>query len=66
MRQGDLYTQIGNYDEAERVLDDAVSNWRSLSDALGESRSLRSMGFLRWHQGWYKEAIKCNEEALDH
>ena len=64
MRQGDLYTQISNYDEAERVLNDALTNWRSLSNALGESRSLRSMGFLRWHQGRYKEAIKCNEEAL--
>ncbi len=64
MRQGDLYTHIDNYDKAERFLNDALANWRTLSDASGESRSLRSMGFLRWHQGRYKEAVKCNEEAL--
>jgi tetratricopeptide (TPR) repeat protein len=64
MRQGDLYTHIDNYDKAERFLNDALANWRTLSDASGESRCLRSMGFLRWHQGRYKEAVKCNEEAL--
>jgi len=64
IRQGDLNTQLGNYDKAERVLNNAFANWRALADASGESRSLRSMGFLRWSQGRYQEAIKCNEEAL--
>ena len=65
LRQGDLFAQVGYYDEAEGAINNALTNWRSLSDAMGESRSLRSMGFLRWHQGLYKEAIRCNEEALD-
>jgi class 3 adenylate cyclase/tetratricopeptide (TPR) repeat protein len=64
MRQGDLYTHIDNYSKAERFLNDALAGWRTLSDASGESRSLRSIGFLRWHQGRYEEAVKCNEEAL--
>ena len=64
VRQGDLYTQVGRYDEAEHFLNDALVNWRTLSDSSGESRTLRSMGFLRWHQREYKAAVKCNEEAL--
>jgi class 3 adenylate cyclase/tetratricopeptide (TPR) repeat protein len=64
VRQGDLYTQLGRYDEAERFLNNALVNWRTLSDSKGESRTLRSMGFLRWHQREYKAAVKCNEEAL--
>ncbi len=64
VRQGDLYTQLGRYDEAERFLNNALSNWRTLSDSKGESHTLRSMGFLRWHQRDYRAAIKCNEDAL--
>ncbi len=64
VRQGDLCTQVGRYDEAEHFLNDALVNWRTLSDSKGESRTLRSMGFLRWHQKEYKAAVKCNEEAL--
>jgi predicted ATPase/class 3 adenylate cyclase len=65
MRQGDLYTQLGQYDAAERALHDALGNWRDLSDKVGESRSLRSMGFLLWNQGLHEKALKCNEEALE-
>jgi predicted ATPase/class 3 adenylate cyclase len=65
MRQGDLYTQLGQYGEAERALHDALRIWRDLSDKVGESRSLRSMGFLLWNQGLHEEAIKCNEQALE-
>jgi predicted ATPase len=65
MRQGDLYTQLHQYDEAERALDDALRIWRNLSDKVGESRSLRSMGFLLWNQGSHEKALKCNEKALE-
>ena len=64
VRQGDLYTQLGCFAEAERALGKALTTWRALSNAIGESRTLRSMGFLRWHQSRYKEAIDCNEAAL--
>ncbi|NIN01312.1 MAG: tetratricopeptide repeat protein, partial [candidate division Zixibacteria bacterium] len=61
---GDLYTQLGRFDEAERALREALAIRRSLSDAAGESSALRSMGFLRWHQAQYEDAIACNEAAL--
>jgi len=65
MRQGDLYTQLGQYGEAEHALLDALRIWRDLSDKVGESRSLRSMGFLLWNQGLHEKALKCNEDALE-
>ncbi|MFH1623858.1 MAG: tetratricopeptide repeat protein [Pseudomonadota bacterium] len=64
VREGDLYTQLGRFDDAEHALSDSLATWRALSDTLGESRALRSMGFLRWHQGQDKEAITFNEAAL--
>jgi predicted ATPase/class 3 adenylate cyclase len=65
MRQGDLYTQLGQYAEGEHALHDALRIWRDLSDKVGESRSLRSMGFLLWNQGLHEKALKCNEDALE-
>lgn len=64
VRQGDLYTQLGRFEDAERALGESLAAWRSLSDTLGESRALRSIGFLRWHQNQHKEAITFNEAAL--
>jgi len=64
VRQGDLYTHLGNFEDAEHALNEALTLRRKLSDAIGESNALRSMGFLRWRQGEYEQALTCNEAAL--
>jgi class 3 adenylate cyclase/tetratricopeptide (TPR) repeat protein len=64
VRQGDLHTQLGHYDDAERALGQALARRQALGDPAGEAHVLRSMGFLRWHQGRYDEAVGCNEAAL--
>jgi class 3 adenylate cyclase/tetratricopeptide (TPR) repeat protein len=64
VRQGDLHTQLGRYEDAERALDQALARRQALGDPAGEAHVLRSMGFLRWHQGRYDEAVGCNEAAL--
>ena len=63
-RQGELYTELGCFDGAEQALGEALALRRALSDGPGESSTLRSMGFLRWHQKRYEEAVACNEAAL--
>ncbi len=64
LRQGELLTLLDRYDEAEQALHQSITIRRSLADARGESKTLRSLGFLYWHQGRYEDAIKANESAL--
>jgi class 3 adenylate cyclase/tetratricopeptide (TPR) repeat protein len=64
VRQGDLHTQLGRYEDAERALGQALTRRQALGDPVGEAHVLRSMGFLRWHQGRYDEAVAYNEAAL--
>jgi tetratricopeptide (TPR) repeat protein len=64
LRQGELYTHLARFDEAERALSDALAMRRALSDAAGESAALKSMGFLRLQQGLLEQALTCNESAL--
>ena len=61
---GDLYTQVGRFEEAEQALEAALHLRRTLADTAGESHVLRSLGFLRWYQGQYAEALAHNEAAL--
>jgi hypothetical protein len=37
VRQGDLYTQLGRFDEAERAIHEALRIRRALGDAAGLS-----------------------------
>jgi len=64
LRQGDLLTQLGRFQEADEALQEALAIRRNLLDASGESNTLRSLSFLRWHQGRHQEAVACNEAAL--
>jgi serine/threonine protein kinase/tetratricopeptide (TPR) repeat protein len=65
IRQGELYTLLSRFGEAEPPLNQSLAICRSLSDLKGERKALRSLGFLYWHQGRYEDAINCNEAALD-
>ena len=64
IRQGDLFTQLGQFDKAEHALQEALGILRQISDSTGESHALRSIGFLRWHQNRFDEAVAMNEAAL--
>ncbi len=64
LRQGDLLTQLGKYLDAEDALERSLSLRQEMADEAGESNALRSLSFLRWHQGRSREALACNERAL--
>jgi serine/threonine protein kinase/tetratricopeptide (TPR) repeat protein len=64
IRQGELCTLVGRFDEAERFLKDSLAMRQSLTDAVGERDALRSLGFLYWHQERYDESIDCIKRAI--
>jgi tetratricopeptide (TPR) repeat protein/class 3 adenylate cyclase len=64
VRQGELFTLLSRFDEAERALAEALSIHREIDNASGERVALRMMGFLRWQQGKYEESEECNRTAL--
>ena len=64
LRQGDLLTQMDKYLDAEDALESSLALRREIADEAGESNALRSLSFLRWHQGRSREALACNERAL--
>ena len=64
LREGDLLTQLGKYLDAEDALERSLELRREIADEAGESNALRSLSFLRWHQGRSREALACNERAL--
>ena len=64
VRQAELRTLLGHFDEAEAALDRALSIQRVRSDLNGERVVLRSMGFLHWRQGRYEDAVNSIKTAL--
>jgi len=64
VRQGDLDTFLGRFEEAEAALTEALRLSRALSDVLAERKALQSMGFLRSRQDRFEEAVAINEEIL--
>ncbi len=65
IRQGELYTLLKRFAEAESLLSESLAIRQSLSDRVGERRALRSLGFLSWQQGRNEEALAYNQSALD-
>jgi tetratricopeptide (TPR) repeat protein len=64
IRQGDLYTLLGQFAEAREALEKSLEIWRTLSDRVGERNALRSLGFVEWHSGEFEPAIVAAEAAL--
>jgi tetratricopeptide (TPR) repeat protein len=64
VRQGDLYTLLRRFAEAEGALHRSLALYRELEDHVGERNALRSLGLLRWHEGRNAEALECIEQAL--
>jgi serine/threonine protein kinase/tetratricopeptide (TPR) repeat protein len=65
IRQGELYTLLQRFAEAERLLNESIAICQSLSDRVGERRTLRSLGFLCWRQGRNEEALSYTRSALE-
>jgi len=64
IRQADLYTLLGCFEDAENTLSKSLSLVRTLSDTIGQRNTLRSAGFLQWHQENYQDAVANIEAAL--
>ena len=66
VRQGDLYTLLDHYDEAQPLFDQALEIAEQLEDAELRGRTVRSFGHLLWRQGNYNGAIPWLEQAIAH
>ena len=64
LRRGELHAVLHEFDEAEAWLERSLSLYRTRRDPLGERASLRALGFLRWTQERYEEALAFGEAAL--
>jgi tetratricopeptide (TPR) repeat protein len=67
MRQGDLFSTIRRYDDAERVLERVLERSREAEDPVMQRKALRSLGMVWWYQddGREAEVLKLLEEALE-
>jgi class 3 adenylate cyclase/tetratricopeptide (TPR) repeat protein len=61
---GELHAAAGEYDEAERLLADAVRHWREAGDASGVANALRELGMSHLFRGEHNEADALISEAL--
>jgi class 3 adenylate cyclase/tetratricopeptide (TPR) repeat protein len=64
LRQGDLFTLLRRYAEADVALQRSLALRRELADRVGERNTLRSIGLLRWHEGRNAEALEAAEQTL--
>ncbi len=65
IRQGELNVLLGQFEAADSPLREAVSMTVELGDRELERAARRGLGFLRWQEERYDEAIECNERALE-
>ena len=65
LRQGDVFTLLRRFDEAEEALNASLRIRRELRDDVGERNTTRSLGLLCWHQGRHAEALTHVERALE-
>ena len=64
LRQGDLFTLLRRFADAERVLIESLRLRREIGESDLVRNSLRSLGLLRWHEDRPDEAIVFIEETL--
>ena len=64
LRQGDLFTLLRRFGDAEHVLQESLRLRRELNDAALIRHSLRSLGLLCWHADRPQDAIAYIEETL--
>ncbi|WP_411282136.1 serine/threonine-protein kinase PknK [Gemmatimonas sp.] len=64
LRQGDAYTLLKRFEAADRALETALRISRERADAQGVRNALRSIAFLRSHEGRHEDALAKIEEVL--
>ncbi|WP_373060478.1 serine/threonine-protein kinase PknK [Gemmatimonas sp.] len=64
LRQGDAYTLLKRFEAADRALETALRITRERADKQGERNALRSIAFLRSHEGRHESALEKIEEVL--
>ncbi len=64
LRQGDAFTLLRRFESAERSMLTARQIAAELGDSAGERNALRSLSFLRSHEGRPDEALTIMEEVL--
>ncbi|QJR37838.1 serine/threonine-protein kinase PknK [Gemmatimonas groenlandica] len=64
LRQGDVFTLLKRFETAERALKTALHLSRELGDSQGERNALRSIAFLRSHEGRHDDALEMIEEVM--
>jgi tetratricopeptide (TPR) repeat protein len=64
LRKGDLHTIVHQFAEAEEALQRSLRLRRDTGDSGGERSTLRSLGFLRWNQERYDDALAYLNDAL--
>lgn len=61
---GDMYTEIGEYDSAAKLMREALEIMRELNDKKGIGRALWQLGACFVRPGDYEQATQYFEEAL--
>lgn len=61
---GKSRTELGQLDQAEKDLDNALELYRRVGDGISESKALLSKGIIEKKRKNYKKAIEYCEEAL--
>jgi len=64
LRQGDAFTLLNRFEAAERSLQTALRIASEREDRLGVRSALRSIAFLRSHEGRHADALEKIEEVL--
>ena len=64
LRQGDAFTLLNRFEAAERSLQTALRIATERDDRFGERSALRSIAFLRSHEGRHADALVRIEEVL--
>jgi tetratricopeptide (TPR) repeat protein len=61
---GQLATNLGRIEQADYILNQALSFRRAVGDRAGEGVTLHNLGLLAYLQGKMKEAKECFDKAL--
>lgn len=62
---GECQWRLGNFDEADGYLRQALALKQQLGDRAQEARTINVMGLLAWHRGRYPEAIAHFERTAE-
>jgi len=62
---GIVYSDMGEYDQAEKIFNECIQISRSIGDKLGEASVLNSLGQIYISRGRYDDALNFCQESLE-